>query len=226
VRTRRPGWPLAAVLLAAACASGCEKTARNMYDQPRDKPLASSTLWRDTRSAREPVGGSLPRSAGIGADTSSGRRGDVTPEPPIAPPLPLVVTSAPAKAAGDASRDATPDAALRRAWTPQLMARGRERYDIFCSPCHSIAGDGDGMIARRGFPHPPTFHSDRLRQAPDAHFYAVITDGYGAMYPYANRVPPDDRRAIIAYIRALQLSQHAALADAPADARARLGSAK
>src|SRR4029078_13618013 len=99
--------------------------------------------------------------------------------------------------------------AVHAAMTPEALARGRDRFDIFCSPCHSIAGDGDGMIARRGFPHPPSFHTDRLRNASDAHFYAVITNGYGVMHSYARRVPPSDRLAIIAYIRALQLSQHA-----------------
>jgi hypothetical protein len=106
--------------------------------------------------------------------------------------------------------------------TPVALARGRERFDIFCSPCHSIAGDGVGMVARRGFPHPPSFHIDRLRQAPDSHFYAVITDGYGAMHSYATRVAPDDRLAIIGYIRALQLSQHAPVASLSGEELARL----
>ncbi|MGA9420817.1 MAG: cytochrome c, partial [Rhodanobacteraceae bacterium] len=93
--------------------------------------------------------------------------------------------------------------------TPQLLARGRERFDIYCAPCHSRVGDGDGMIARRGFPAPPSYHAQRLRKAPDSHFYDVISNGYGVMYPYADRVAPDDRWAIVAYIRALQVSQHA-----------------
>ena len=88
-----------------------------------------------------------------------------------------------------------------------------------------IVGDGDGMITRRGFPHPPSFHIDRLRAAPDAHFYAVITHGYGAMYPYATRVPPDDRWAIVAYIRALQLSQRASVETLGDSDRERLASA-
>jgi mono/diheme cytochrome c family protein len=106
--------------------------------------------------------------------------------------------------------------------TAELLARGRDRFDIFCAPCHSIAGDGDGFIARRGFPHPPSYHVDRLRNAGDAHLYAVITDGYGAMYPYARRLVPADRLAVVAYIRALQLSQHAPLDAVPGDVRARL----
>jgi mono/diheme cytochrome c family protein len=104
-----------------------------------------------------------------------------------------------------------------------LLARGRERYDIYCSPCHSVAGDGDGIVTRRGFPHPPSFHQASLRAAPDTHFYDVITNGYGAMYPYADRLAPADRWAIVAYIRALQLSRYASAASLPADVRGRLG---
>lgn len=96
-----------------------------------------------------------------------------------------------------------------------LVARGRQRYDIFCSPCHSRAGNGEGMIVKRGFPQPPSFYSARLRQAPAQHYYDVIEHGYGAMYSYADRVPPADRWAIIAYIRALQLSQDAQVAQLP-----------
>lgn len=109
------------------------------------------------------------------------------------------------------------DAALetRPKMTEALLARGRERYEIFCSPCHGLTGYGDGAVPRRGFPHPPSYHSERLRQASDEHFLDVIADGYGAMYSYAARVPPKDRWAILAYIRALQLSQHAPLAMVP-----------
>ena len=103
-----------------------------------------------------------------------------------------------------------------------MLARGRERFDIFCSPCHGIAGDGDGMIVRRGFPRPPSFHTGQMRAASDAHLYAVVTDGYGAMSAYATRVEPADRVAIVAYIRALQLAQHAPLAVVPDAERARL----
>jgi mono/diheme cytochrome c family protein len=98
----------------------------------------------------------------------------------------------------------------------QLLARGQERYDIYCSPCHGLSGYGDGMIVRRGFPAPPSYHSERLRAAPAQHFFDVISNGYGVMYSYAGRVEPRDRWAIVAYIRALQQSQHAKLADIPA----------
>lgn len=99
--------------------------------------------------------------------------------------------------------------------TRALLEHGRERFDVFCSPCHGYSGYGDGMIVQRGFPRPPSYHTDRLREAPDSHFYDVITNGYGVMFAYDSRVPPADRWAIVAYIRALQLSQNAQVADLP-----------
>jgi mono/diheme cytochrome c family protein len=99
--------------------------------------------------------------------------------------------------------------------TSELLATGQREFGIFCSPCHGLAGDGDGMIVSRGFPKPPSYHSPRLRAAPVKHFVDVITNGYGVMYSYAVRVPPHDRWAIGAYVRALQLSRHANVADAP-----------
>jgi mono/diheme cytochrome c family protein len=104
----------------------------------------------------------------------------------------------------------------------ELFSRGQQRFDIFCSPCHGRGGDGNGMIVQRGMPHPTSYHDDRLRAADDQHFFDVITNGYGAMYSYASRVPPRDRWAIAAYIRALQLSRHAAIDDVPPDERAKL----
>jgi len=92
--------------------------------------------------------------------------------------------------------------------TRALLNRGRERYNIYCSPCHDFTGNGNGMIVQRGFLAPPSYHTDRLRNAPDRHFFDVITNGYGAMYSYGDRVPVSDRWAIVAYIRALQLSQN------------------
>ena len=100
-----------------------------------------------------------------------------------------------------------------------LLQRGQERFRIYCTPCHSELGDGNGMVVQRGFPHPPSYHIDRLRQAPTSHFYDVMTHGYGAMYSFAGRVAPEDRWAIAAYIRALQLSQHAPADELPADRR-------
>ncbi|HEY9857506.1 MAG TPA: cytochrome c [Stenomitos sp.] len=106
--------------------------------------------------------------------------------------------------------------------TRALLQRGQERYNVYCSPCHDRTGSGNGMIVQRGFPQPPSFHAARLLAAPESHFYQVITDGYGIMYSYASRVAPADRWAIAAYIRALQLSQHASLSDVPPAERQQL----
>ncbi|HXF64013.1 MAG TPA: cytochrome c [Caldilineaceae bacterium] len=107
-----------------------------------------------------------------------------------------------------------------------VLARGQERYTIFCAPCHGLDGQGDGMIVQRGFSPPPSFHEERLRAAPVGHYFQVITEGLGAMYGYGDRVQPEDRWAIIAYIRALQLSQNATLADVPEEQRAQLEAAE
>ncbi len=186
---RRAAFLLAALLVL----SGCEKLARNMYEQPRYKPMHASPLFADGTSARSPVPGTVAASGGSFAGTSSGRVGTKVEEEESfleeakSNPLPV---------------------------TLELLHRGRERFDIYCAPCHSPLGDGDGMVARRGFPHPPSYHQDRLRQAPDRHFYDVISHGYGVMRPYGDRVAPGDRWAIVAYIRALQLSQHASAGEA------------
>jgi hypothetical protein len=106
--------------------------------------------------------------------------------------------------------------------TPELMQRGKERYGIFCTPCHGIQGDGNGMVAMRGMKHPPTYHSERLRKIPNGYLFDVITNGYGAMLSYSAQVPPRDRWAIIAYIRALQLSRDAPVSELPSDLRNKL----
>jgi mono/diheme cytochrome c family protein len=105
-----------------------------------------------------------------------------------------------------------------------MLERGQSRFNIYCAPCHGEAGYGDGVIVQRGFSDPPSYHSDRLRQAPLGHFYDVATNGYGSMPSYAALISADDRWAIVAYIRALQLSQNASAADLPADSQAALGS--
>ena len=189
------------VAAAAAALAGCEKAKQDMYDQPRYKTYAPSLLFEDGASARSPVAGTEPRARGAFADSSGGRAGvdlvrrDVQAEEAQTMPYPVDMT---------------------------LLKRGQDRYTIYCMPCHSPAGDGDGLVVRRGFPPPPTYHQDRLRNAPDRHLYDVITNGYGVMVPYGDRVEPADRWAIVAYIRALQLAQHADAAALPADVRARI----
>jgi Cytochrome C oxidase, cbb3-type, subunit III len=101
----------------------------------------------------------------------------------------------------------------------ELLERGENRYKVFCSPCHGLQGDGNGMVAMRGMKHPPSYHQDRLRQVPNGYIYEVITNGFGAMLGYSAQVPPRDRWAIVAYVRALQLSRNAKVSDLPPDVR-------
>lgn len=110
--------------------------------------------------------------------------------------------------------------------TSALLARGQDRFDIYCSPCHGRTGQGNGRVVQRGMPHPTSYYDPRLLAADDRHFFDVITNGYGAMYSYAMRVSPRDRWAIVAYIRALQLSRHAALSDVPDEEKTKLESGK
>jgi mono/diheme cytochrome c family protein len=189
-----------AVLVASIALASCEREMHDMYRQPRFDRDEASPLFADGRATRPPPPQSVAVAAGTLATTSSGRR-------------------------GERARDAG-QAALAAASAPPptmaTLARGRERFDIVCSPCHSVVGDGDGTVVRRGFPAPPSYHQERLRSAPDRHFFDVITNGHGVMASYADRVAAEDRWAIVAYIRALQLSQHAELARVPAPLQAEL----
>ena len=133
---------------------GCEKAMRNMYEQPKYDPLAESSFWPDGRSARPLEPGVVVRSAGVLAASSSGRNGDLAQPARTAPPV-----------------------------TMEALRRGRERYDIYCAPCHSVSGDGDGMVVRRGFPAPASLDTPPMRAASDAHLFDVITSGYGVSTP-------------------------------------------
>ncbi|HEY3043756.1 MAG TPA: cytochrome c [Vicinamibacterales bacterium] len=166
---------------------------QDMHDQPKYIPLRESTFFADGRSARAPVAGTVARDE-LHEDT-------------------LLYTG---KVDG---ADAT---VFPFAVDEKVMARGQERYDIYCSPCHGRTGAGDGMIVRRGYRAPPPLHTDRLRLVPVGHFFDVITTGFGAMPDYAAQIRADDRWAIVAYIRALQLGEHATIADVPADQRGAL----
>ena len=157
-----------------------------MHDQPKYIPLRESTFFADSRSARPLVEGTVAR--GHLRDDELTYTGKVNGQDATVFPSPV-------------------DAAV--------MARGRERFDIYCSPCHGRTGQGDGMVVLRGYRRPASFHQDRLRTAPVGHFFDVITNGFGAMPDYAAQIKVEDRWAIIAYIRALQVSEHATLADVP-----------
>jgi len=107
----------------------------------------------------------------------------------------------------------------------KFLERGEDRYKIFCTPCHGLQGDGNGMITTRGMKHPPSYHIDRLRESPNGYYYDVITNGFGAMYGYSAQIPPKDRWAIIAYVRALQLSRDTRASDLPEALRAKISGA-
>ena len=159
---------------------------QDMHDQPKYVPLRGSTFFNDARSARPLVEGTVAR----------GHLRDDE----------LLYTG---KTNGD-------DAAVFPFRVDaRVMARGQERFDVFCSPCHGRTGQGDGMVVLRGYRRPPSIHQDRLRSAPVGHFFDVITNGFGAMPDYSSQIKAEDRWAIIAYLRALQLSGHATMADVP-----------
>jgi mono/diheme cytochrome c family protein len=166
-----------------------------MHDQPRYKPLAKSDFFADgQRSARPLVPGTVARGRLPGdAALETGKTGTA-----LVPAVPVPIDL-------------------------KLLKRGEQRYGIYCSPCHGQVGRGDGVVVRRGYRQPPSFHIDRLRAQPAGYFFDVITAGFGAMPDYAAQVSVADRWAIVAYVRALQLSQNATVADVPAERRGELG---
>src|SRR5262245_46162549 len=194
-QTRSAAWVLSGLCAALAALSGCRS---EMYDQPRYKPYQASEFFADGSSARPLVAGTVAR-------TDSRVRGSAS--------LELFETG---KTAG-ALTETLPIQVDR-----PVLERGQERYRIFCTPCHGELGDGQGIVVRRGFNPPPTFHSYQLRNEPVGHFFDVMTRGYVTMYSYAARIPARDRWCVVAYNRALQLSQHAAAADLPAQDQAQL----
>jgi mono/diheme cytochrome c family protein len=196
MRTKGP-LALRATLVLGAMAlivtCGCRQ---EMYDQPRYEPLERSGFYADTRGSRPLVEGTVARGT---LDAAA-------------------VTLPPAGAPGGAAL-AT---ALPVPLTRELVSLGRQRFEIFCTPCHDRTGSGQGMVVRRGYRPPPSLHIDRLRDAPIGHLYDVMTRGLGAMPDYAQQIPPADRWAIAAYVKALQLSQRATVGELPPQDRARL----
>ncbi|HEX3719958.1 MAG TPA: cytochrome c [Verrucomicrobiae bacterium] len=186
------------VLTCLAVALLAAGCRRDMFHQPISKPLGTSDFFQDNHMASRPL---VPHTIARGHLDADGAfyTGMIGTNLVETFPFPI---------------------------TRETLERGRERFDIYCSPCHGRTGEGNGVIVQRGFPAPPSYHIDRLRQAPAGHFFDVITRGYGVMYPYATRVDPTDRWAIAAYIRVLQKSQHATLAEAPEAERAKLEGAQ
>lgn len=188
---------ISAVLLAGAgiALTGCSRL--DMQDQPKYRPQRPSAFFADGRSERQPVEGTLARGT-LNEDTAFYEGKDAAGKDIEEFPIAINKT---------------------------VIERGQQRFDVYCSPCHGRIGNGLGMIVRRGFKQPPSYHIDRLREAPVGHMYDVITNGYGAMLNYAAQVQPRDRWAIVAYIRTLQYSENANINDLPAEARNRIPSA-
>jgi mono/diheme cytochrome c family protein len=180
-------------MLALAMLALAAGCRQDMHDQPKYKPLRSSDFFPDGRSARAPVPGTVARGQ-LRQDAVfyTGKVGGQ-----LATEFPMPVTRA-------------------------LLERGQERYNIYCAPCHARTGDGFGVVVQRGYRRPASFHDPRLRAAPPGYYFDAITRGFGAMSDYSAQLSPADRWAIAAYIRALQLSQHAKLEDLPPVQRERL----
>jgi mono/diheme cytochrome c family protein len=177
-------------LALLAINGGCD-IRRNMFDQPKFEPYEATDFFGDGRSARPLVAGTVPR--GFLREDEHLYDGRIDGELAATFPMPV---------------------------TQELLARGQERFNIFCTPCHGQAGYGDGMVVQRGYKQPTSYHIDRMRQMPHGYFYDVIKNGFGVMPSYSYQVPrAEDRWAIVAYIRALQLSQHAELNALPEEDR-------
>jgi mono/diheme cytochrome c family protein len=180
-------WLLVSVALAAV---GCKRPHVDMGQQDKYLPYEPSDFFADGTSARPLVAGVVPRDdAKVPgqpyAQHQSSRAAGYTELLPEGATAPFPITA-------------------------DVLARGQQGFNVFCSVCHGRLGNGEGMIVQRGFTRPPSFHIDRLRNAPDSHFYNVITHGYGAMFSYNDRVPPNERWEIVAYIRALQMAPQVA----------------
>jgi mono/diheme cytochrome c family protein len=201
-----------------------------MQDQPKMKPYRSSTFFSDGLSTRPPIEGTVARGflktdteffTGKKAGKANASTSTATAAQAPAGPQPTGTSSAAGTALIGAAAYPDDVEVFPIAVTKEVVQRGKERYEIFCSACHGLTGNGDGMIVRRGFRRAASFNDDRLRQAPVGHFFDASTNGWGAMPSYAPQIPAQDRWAIIAYIRALQLSQQSqANQPAPAPAAA------
>jgi hypothetical protein len=201
-----------ALLLLPAC-------QQKMADQPAYRPLEPSPFFGDGMSARPLVPGTVPRGHLRGDRHLFGGKRKLTREEARAAAMIAAGNQNVLAVLGLAAIQETNVDTFPFPITAKVLKRGQERYTIFCAVCHDALGTGRGKIVERGYTPPPSYHIQRLRDAPVGHFYEVITKGYGSMPDYRAQVPPRDRWAIIAYIRALQLSQHAPLKDLPEEDR-------
>src|SRR5262245_59210979 len=218
----RPRVRLFRVALLALCLVALAGCRRDMQDQPKAKPYRSSAFFRDGLASRPPVEGTVAR-GWLRSDKElyTGKKSSASTNSPGSTPTTTTATGAAGATSAVASQvtAAYPDDVDKFPFpiTEDILNRGQQRFEIFCSVCHGLTGEGDGMIVRRGFRKPPSYHEQRLRDAPVGHFFDVVTNGWGAMPSYASPVPVEDRWAIIAYIRALQLS-HPETTVAPTEA--------
>jgi len=222
------------LLLSAVCllTFACR---RDMQDQPKMKPYRSTVFFKDGLSTRPSIEGTVARGF-LKTDTEffTGKKAGKPGGSPSASPTQVpagpqpTATTPPVGSAANAPQGAAafPDDVeiFPIPVTKEVVHRGKERYEIFCSACHGLTGNGDGMIVRRGFRRAASFNDDRLRQAPVGHFFDAITNGWGAMPSYAPQIPAQDRWAIVAYVRALQLSQQNQRTPPPAAAAANASS--
>jgi hypothetical protein len=202
----KASWAFLAFLISlAAC-------RQDMHDQPKLELLEKHSFFADSRSVRPQVPGTVARGQ-LYQDRHlyAGLSERKQPELALFPVSEEELERALERIAGPPLAETFPFPITR-----EHLARGRERFEIFCSPCHGLFGAGDGIVVHRGFRRPPSYHIDRLRRAPAGHFFDVMTRGIGAMGDFADRIPSGDRWAITAYIRALQLSQAAPLTEIPA----------
>ena len=189
------------LLLAAYCllSLGCRY---DMQDQPRYKALKKSDFFNDKKAMRQLPEGTVARGwLHENKAFYAGKKDNVDPNAPVATTTDAAGNTVVASFPNDIEKNPAPV-------TQELIDRGEQRYKVFCIVCHGPVGGGDGMVVRRGFPKPPSYHDDRLRNAPDGHFFDVITNGWGKMNSYGSQIPAADRWAIVAYIRALQISQN------------------
>lgn len=190
----------ALLFIALAFASACG-VRFDMQDQPRYKAYKKSDFFADHRASRDPIEGTIAR--GQLHENKAFYTGKVDNPINVAPATATDANGNTVVASFPNDIDEFPIPV-----TKELVDRGQERFNIYCIVCHGPVGNGDGMVVRRGFPKPPTYHDDRLRNAPVGHFFDVITNGWGKMNSYAYQVQPADRWAIVAYIRTLQVSQN------------------
>ena len=241
-RQENQGIRFTSLFLTVACCLLPLACSQQMSNQPKYEPLEPSSFFDNASSARPLIEGTVPRGSlredtllytgrsNVGHPSSPGAASGQLPPRPNSGVEPNQGTTLPPRSNPPEPAAPLPGGKIGPGYastfpfpiSPEVLDRGQERFNIHCSPCHDRLGTGNGMVVQRGYRHPPSFHTERLRQAPVGYFFDVITNGFGAMPDYSAQVLPSDRWAVIAYIRALQLSQNATLGDVPPEERGKL----